>query len=62
MVNRVGRERILSDVFLDNVVSLKDGDVSFISFDFHEHCRGMRFENVALLMDSLQVSVHLYCT
>mgnify|MGYP001190028272 CR=1 FL=1 len=54
LVNRVGREKILSDVFVDNVVTMKEKDVSFISFDFHEHCRGMRFENVALLIDNLQ--------
>ena len=54
LVNRIGREKILSDVFVENVVALGEKDISFISFDFHEHCRGMRFENVALLMDNLQ--------
>ena len=27
--------------------------MSYISFDFHEHCRGMRFENVGILLDTV---------
>jgi hypothetical protein len=54
LVDRNGREKILSDAFVVNVLSLNDPQVSFVSFDFHEHCRGMKFENVSILLESVQ--------
>ena len=54
LVERTGREKILADTFLENILTMNDPDVSFISFDFHEHCRGMRFENVSILIENLQ--------
>merc|ERR1711970_1329945 len=32
--------------------------VSFVSFDFHEYCRGMKFENVSILLDNIQEVIH----
>ena len=57
LVERSGREKVLSDVFLDNLTKLEEEDVSFVSFDFHEHCRGMKFENVSVLIDTIQEMV-----
>ena len=54
LVDRNGREKILSDVFIDNIAQLNDEDVSIVSFDFHEYCRGMRFENVSVLLENIQ--------
>jgi len=53
LVERNGREKILSDVFVENILTLNQPDVSFISFDFHEYCRGMKFENVSILLESV---------
>ena len=57
LVDRNGREKILSDAFVEYITKLDEDEVSFVSFDFHEHCRGMRFENVSLLVESVQEMV-----
>jgi len=54
LVDRNGREKILSDMFVENILALNDASISFVSFDFHEYCRGMRFENVSILLESIQ--------
>ena len=54
LVERNGREKILSDTFVENILTLNDPNVSFVSFDFHEYCRGMKFENVSILLESVQ--------
>ena len=54
LVERNGREKILSDVFIDKIAQLNAEDVSLVSFDFHEYCRGMRFENVSVLIENIQ--------
>ncbi len=53
LVERSGREKILADTFLEHVLIYNRPQLAYISFDFHEHCRGMRFENVALLVDTI---------
>ena len=53
LVERSGREKILADTFLEHVLIYNRPRLAYISFDFHEHCRGMRFENVALLIDTI---------
>ena len=54
LVDRSGREKVLSDYFVENILALNEPDVSFVSFDFHEYCRGMKFENVSILLESVQ--------
>jgi hypothetical protein len=54
LVERSGREKILADTFLEHVLIYNRPQLAYISFDFHEHCRGMRFENVALLIDTIE--------
>jgi len=58
LVDRNGREKILSDVFLENIIAFNEPDVAFVSFDFHEYCRGMKFENVSILLDNIQEVIH----
>ncbi len=53
-MERSGRESVLSDAFLKNARKLDDEALGFTTFDFHEVCRGMKFENVAILVDALQ--------
>ena len=57
LVDRNGREKILSDTFIDNITQMNNENVSFVSFDFHEYCRGMRFENVSVLLDNVSEMV-----
>lgn len=35
--------------------------IGFEWFDFHGACKGMKFENVSILMDTLQDSLHSFC-
>jgi len=44
----------LSNFLQDNALSYDSPDVQFISFDFHEYCRGMHFENVSILLEALE--------
>uniref|UniRef100_A0A2C9K4P0 SAC domain-containing protein n=1 Tax=Biomphalaria glabrata TaxID=6526 RepID=A0A2C9K4P0_BIOGL len=37
-----------------HVLRYNSPDVTYITFDFHEYCRGMRFENVSLLTDGIK--------
>ncbi|XP_029188502.2 phosphatidylinositide phosphatase SAC2-like [Acropora millepora] len=53
LVDQTGREKIISDVFLENVLTYNSPFLTYITFDFHEYCRGMRFENVSVLVESI---------
>lgn len=57
LVDLSGRERALSDAYLDCVLVYNSAAVTFTAFDFHEHCRGLKFENVALLIGSLSEAI-----
>jgi len=59
LVDRNGREGILSNVFHENILKLEEDKVSFISFDFHEQCRGMKFENVSILLENIQEIINV---
>lgn len=49
-----GKEKAISDAYLSNVLDYNSPDVAYISFDFHEYCRGMKFENVSILTDGIK--------
>lgn len=59
LVEKHGNEAIVGDAYEHHVKRLNDsgglkGDfVGFEWFDFHAICRGMKFENVSLLMETL---------
>jgi hypothetical protein len=59
LVEKHGPEAIVGDVYEKNMNRLNsmsgtDGNpIGFEWFDFHAMCRGMKFENVSLLMDAL---------
>jgi len=57
LIERTGREKALFDAFLENILAFNHQDVAFVSFDFHEYCRGMRFENVSILLENIQEMV-----
>jgi hypothetical protein len=37
LVELVGREKIISDAFLNHVLEYNSSDLSYITFDFHEY-------------------------
>jgi hypothetical protein len=59
LVERHGPEAIVGDQYekfiarLNESGGIKGSPVGFVWFDFHSACRGMKFENVSLLMDTL---------
>ncbi|XP_078500053.1 phosphatidylinositide phosphatase SAC2 isoform X2 [Lissotriton helveticus] len=53
LVDQAGREKIIGDAFLKQVLLFNSPDLTYVTFDFHEHCRGMKFENVQTLTDAI---------
>ncbi|XP_067937896.1 phosphatidylinositide phosphatase SAC2-like [Watersipora subatra] len=63
LVERSGREKIMAKVFLRHVLLYNNPSVSYVAFDFHEYCRGMQFDNVSMLTESIKdfIKDHKYC-
>ncbi|KAM4729608.1 phosphatidylinositide phosphatase SAC2 isoform 1-T1 [Anableps anableps] len=53
LVDQNGREKIIGDTYLKQVLLYNNPNLTYVSFDFHEHCRGMKFENVQILTDAI---------
>uniref|UniRef100_A0A669EA19 Inositol polyphosphate-5-phosphatase F n=1 Tax=Oreochromis niloticus TaxID=8128 RepID=A0A669EA19_ORENI len=53
LVDQSGREKIIGDAYLKQVLLYNNSNLTYVSFDFHEHCRGMKFENVQILTDAI---------
>uniref|UniRef100_A0A671Y3I3 Inositol polyphosphate-5-phosphatase F n=1 Tax=Sparus aurata TaxID=8175 RepID=A0A671Y3I3_SPAAU len=53
LVDQGGREKIIGDAYLKQVLLYNNPKLTYVSFDFHEHCRGMKFENVQILTDAI---------
>ncbi|XP_044295993.1 phosphatidylinositide phosphatase SAC2 isoform X2 [Varanus komodoensis] len=53
LVDQTGREKIIGDAYLKQVLLYNNSSLTYVSFDFHEHCRGMKFENVQTLTDAI---------
>uniref|UniRef100_A0A4W5NXC0 Inositol polyphosphate-5-phosphatase F n=1 Tax=Hucho hucho TaxID=62062 RepID=A0A4W5NXC0_9TELE len=53
LVDQSGREKIIGDAYLKQVLLYNNPSLTYVSFDFHEHCRGMKFENVQTLTDAI---------
>ena len=54
LVEKTGREKIIGEAYLDNALALNRPEMNFVYFDFHEYCRGMKFENVNILIQALE--------
>lgn len=53
LVDQSGREKLIGDAYLKQVLLFNNPNLTYVSFDFHEHCRGMKFENVSTLTDAI---------
>ncbi|XP_066549899.1 phosphatidylinositide phosphatase SAC2 isoform X2 [Amia ocellicauda] len=53
LVDQTGREKLIGDGYLKQVLLFNNPNLTYVSFDFHEHCRGMKFENVQTLTDAI---------
>lgn len=54
LVDQRGRELPLATRFLEHCVKANDSDVTFFSFDLHQHCRGLNFQKLQLLISSME--------
>jgi len=65
LVEKSGREKVIGDAYLDSALALDRTDMNFVYFDFHEYCRGMKFQNVNILINALEQNEYIrsmqYC-
>ncbi|EEB13673.1 suppressor of actin, putative [Pediculus humanus corporis] len=54
LVEQTGKEKIIWDAYTNHVLAYNEPKITYATFDFHEYCRGMRFENVSYLTASLE--------
>ncbi|XP_033632502.1 phosphatidylinositide phosphatase SAC2-like [Asterias rubens] len=54
LVEQVGREDIIGQAFMKQVLLLDNPLITYVTFDFHDYCRGLKFENVSVLVDSIR--------
>ncbi|XP_026668403.1 phosphatidylinositide phosphatase SAC2 isoform X2 [Ceratina calcarata] len=53
LVEQAGKEKIIWEAYSNHVINYNHPDITYTSFDFHEYCRGMHFENVSILINAL---------
>ncbi|CAG5125739.1 unnamed protein product, partial [Candidula unifasciata] len=54
LVEQAGKEHVIGDAYLSHVLRFNSPNLTYVTFDFHEYCRGMRFENVSILTDGIK--------
>nr|CAD7438977.1 unnamed protein product [Timema bartmani] len=53
LVEQSGKEKIIWDAYTNHIVMFNNPEIIYATFDFHEYCRGMHFENVSVLIGHL---------
>ncbi|XP_072759943.1 phosphatidylinositide phosphatase SAC2 isoform X2 [Anoplolepis gracilipes] len=53
LVEQSGKEKIIWEAYSNYVFNYNHSDITYTTFDFHEYCRGMHFENVSILVNAL---------
>ncbi|XP_065317579.1 phosphatidylinositide phosphatase SAC2-like isoform X2 [Gordionus sp. m RMFG-2023] len=53
LAEQTGREKYLSEAYLDNLLTYDNPLLIYVTFDFHEYCQGMKFENISVLTESV---------
>ncbi|XP_058977164.1 phosphatidylinositide phosphatase SAC2 isoform X3 [Musca domestica] len=53
LVEQSGKEKLIGDAYAKHVLKYNNDRIVYITFDFHDYCRGMRFENVSALVEAL---------
>ncbi|XP_064549172.1 phosphatidylinositide phosphatase SAC2 isoform X2 [Drosophila montana] len=53
LVEQSGKEKLIGDTYAENVIKYNNEHIIYVTFDFHDYCRGMRFENVSALIDAV---------
>lgn len=60
LVEQSGKEKIIGDKYAEHIIRYNCENLMYVTFDFHEYCRGMRFENVSALVEALATELHDY--
>ncbi|XP_044259683.1 phosphatidylinositide phosphatase SAC2 isoform X2 [Tribolium madens] len=53
LIDQTGKEKIIFDVYSNYILLFNSPFITYVTFDFHEYCRGMHFENVSILINAL---------
>lgn len=53
LVNQKGYEKPVKEAYEKAVESMSNPKVHYTYFDFHHECKGLRFDRVSVLIDSL---------
>uniref|UniRef100_A0A1A9UEQ5 SAC domain-containing protein n=1 Tax=Glossina austeni TaxID=7395 RepID=A0A1A9UEQ5_GLOAU len=53
LVEHGGKEKVIGDAYAKHVLRYDSDRLIYVTFDFHDYCRGMRFENVSALVEAL---------
>ncbi|XP_032523606.2 phosphatidylinositide phosphatase SAC2 isoform X1 [Danaus plexippus] len=53
LVEQQGRERIIWEAYSNHVLKYNSPNIIYATFDFHEYCRGMHYENVSILINAI---------
>ncbi|XP_043462644.1 phosphatidylinositide phosphatase SAC2 [Leptopilina heterotoma] len=53
LVEQAGKEKVIWESYCNHVLNYNHPDLTYATFDFHEYCRGMHFENVSILIGAL---------
>uniref|UniRef100_B3NZZ3 GG24675 n=1 Tax=Drosophila erecta TaxID=7220 RepID=B3NZZ3_DROER len=53
LVEQSGKEKTIGDAYAEHVIKFNNDRLIYVTFDFHDYCRGMRFENVSALIDAV---------
>lgn len=57
LINHTKSEGVMEKAFRKQVETAAVPDVRFVSFDFHKECKGMKYENLSKLLDSVSDEV-----
>nr|XP_023023491.1 phosphatidylinositide phosphatase SAC2 [Leptinotarsa decemlineata] len=53
LIDQSGKERVIFDAYSHHILQFNSPFVTYVTFDFHEYCRGMHFENVSILINAV---------
>ncbi|XP_022670373.1 phosphatidylinositide phosphatase SAC2-like isoform X1 [Varroa destructor] len=54
LVEQSGKEGVIARAYLEHILRFDSPKLAYVAFDFHDYCRGMHFENVAILTNKLK--------
>ncbi|KAG0342270.1 hypothetical protein BG004_005708 [Podila humilis] len=57
LVEQHGREHVAGSAYTHFVETLAEPNVRYVEFDFHEECKGMKYENIDRLIKNLEIPI-----